>query len=421
MNRRTWAAIVGAAVVLVVIWRLFAAGDASAIDVDAQPAARRDVFRSVVTASGEVIATRYADIGTSVMGRVVELRVAEGDEVSSGDVVARIDAAQAQSSADALAAAVDALEAEAAAAEDQLRTAESQRDVAAARDREAKRVAERAVSLFDRGFIPESERDAAVAAADAAGGELAAAEAGVARARGSASAADGRVAQARAQLTGALDTLEKTEIISPIDGRVTRLNVREGEMVVIGIQNQPGTTLMTISDLAEIDAEVKVAEADVLRIRKGQEASVVLEALPESRFSGKVIEIGASALPTSGAGAAAREFRVVVRLDRPQALLRPGLTCDAEIITDEQLDVLTVPLQAVVLRTDESGAEQRGVFVVEGEGARFKVVDTGIIGGIEIEVGGIAEGADVIVGPIQALRTLEDGTSIRATRLGAAR
>jgi len=297
----------------------------------------------------------------------------------------------------------------------------SKRDVAAARDREAKRVAERAVSLFDRGFISESERDAAVAAADAAGGELAAAEAGVARARGSAAAADGRVVQARAQLAGALDTLQKTEIVSPIDGRVTRLNVREGEMVVIGIQNQPGTTLMTISDLAEIDAEVKVAEADVLRIRKGQEASVVLEALPESRFSGKVIEIGASALPTSGAGAAAREFRVVVRLDRPQALLRPGLTCDAEIITDERLDVLTVPLQAVVLRTDESGAEQRGVFVVEGESARFKVVDTGIIGGIEIEVSGIDEGADVIVGPIQALRTLEDGTSIRATRLGAAR
>jgi HlyD family secretion protein len=421
MRRSTWAAVVGAAVVLFVIWRLFAAGDASTIDVDSQSAMRRDVFRSMVTASGEVIATRYADIGTSVMGRVVELRVAEGDEVSSGDVLARIDAAQAQSSADALAAAVEALEAEAAAAEDQQRTAESQRDVAAARDQEARRAAERAATLFDRGFIPESELDTAVAAADAAAGELAAAEAAVARARGSAAAADRRVSQARAQLTGALDTLQKTEIISPIDGRVTRLNVREGEMVVIGIQNQPGTTLMTVSDLAEIDAEVKVAEADVLRIRKGQEASVVLEALPGSRFSGRVIEIGASALPTSGAGAAAREFRVVVRLDRPQALLRPGLTCDAEIITDERLDVLTVPLQAVVLRTDDSGAERRGVFVVEGGNARFEVVDTGIIGGIEIEVSGIDEGAEVIVGPIQALRTLEDGASIRATRLDAAR
>ena len=421
MSRRNIAAIVAVAVVLIIVWRMVAGGGGSGIEVDVQPTARRDVFRSIVTASGEIIATRYADIGTSVMGRVVELRVAEGDEVSAGDVVARIDAAQAQSTADASAAGVDALEAEAASAEDQLRTAESQRDVAAAREREARRAAERAVSLFDRGFIPESERDAAVAAAEAAEGELAAAEAGVARARGSAAAAEQRVAQARAQLAGALDTLQKTEIISPIDGRVTRLNVREGEMVVIGIQNQPGTTLMTISDLAEIDAEVKVAEADVLRIRNGQTASVILDALPGRRFDGKVIEIGASALPTSGAGAAAREFRVVVRLDRPEALLRPGLTCDAEIVTDERREVLTVPLQAVVLRTDDNGAEQRGVFVVDGQSARFVEVETGIIGGIEIEVSGVDDGAEVIVGPFQALRTLEDGASIRPTRLTAAR
>ncbi|MGD8818078.1 MAG: efflux RND transporter periplasmic adaptor subunit, partial [Acidobacteriota bacterium] len=211
----------------------------------------------------------------------------------------------------------------------------------------------------------------------------------------------------------------KTEIISPIDGRVTRLNVREGEMVVIGIQNQPGTTLMTISDLAEIDAEVKVAEADVLSIAHGQPATVTLDALPGRTFSGKVIEIGASALPSSGAGAAAREFRVVVRLDRPEALLRPGLTCDVEIVTDERRDVLTVPLQAVVLRSGPDGAEQRGVFVADGDDARFVTVETGIIGGIAIEVSGIDAGVEVVVGPFQALRALEDGTAISATRLGA--
>ncbi len=417
MSGRTVGLILGPVVVVAVAWRLVAGGGAAALDVDVQSVARRDAFRSVVTASGEVIATRYADIGTSVMGRVMELRVAEGDEVSAGDVVARIDAAQARSAADAAAAAVEVLQAEADSAEEQLRTAESQRDVAAARDRAAQREAERAATLFGRGFISESERDTAIAAAEAAAGELAAAQAGVARADGSAQAARQRIAQSRAQLDGTLDTLQKTEIVSPIDGRVTRLNVREGEMVVIGIQNQPGTTLMTISDLADIDAEVKVAEADVLRIRDGQQASVVLEALPGRRFSGKVIEIGASALPISGAGAAAREFRVVVRLDRPQALLRPGLTCDVEIITEERRDVLTVPLQSVVLRADDSGGEQRGVFVAEGDTVRFATVETGIIGGIEIEVGGIDEGAEVVVGPFQALRALDDGARIQANRL----
>ena len=108
--------------------------------------------------------------------------------------------------------------------------------------------------------------------------------------------------------------LRKTDIVSPLDGVVTRLPVREGEMVVIGIQNMPGTTLMTISDLADVNAEVKVAEADVLRIRGGQPATVTLEAVPGQEFTGEVVEVGASALPTVGAGAAAREFKVKVRL-----------------------------------------------------------------------------------------------------------
>ena len=99
-------------------------------------------------------------------------------------------------------------------------------------------------------------------------------------------------------------------------------------MVVIGLQNQPGTTLMTVSDLSQIDAEVKVAEADVLRIALGQPATVTLEAIPGKPFTGKVVEIGASALPVT-AGASAREFKVVVRLDNADAGLaaRSHLRC----------------------------------------------------------------------------------------------
>ncbi len=141
----------------------------------------------------------------------------------------------------------------------------------------------------------------------------------------------------------ARDVLDKTSIVSPIDGVVTRLRVRNGEMVVVGIQNQPGTTLMTISDLGAIDAEVRVAEADILNVARDQKAEVTLEALPGKKFSGKVVEIGASALPVTGA-AAAREFRVVVRLDAPDAGLRPGLTGDADIVTSERTNVLTVPV-----------------------------------------------------------------------------
>ncbi len=189
-------------------------------------------------------------------------------------------------------------------------------------------------------------------------------------------------------------------------------------MVVIGVQNQPGTTLMTISDLGAIDAEVKVAEADVLRLKAGQAADVTLEALPDRTFRGQVVEIGASALPVTGTGAAAREFKVVVRLENPDPGLRPGLTCDAEIVTAERSNVLTVPLQSVVLRTDAQGVERTGVFVLDNGVATFTPVTTGVIGGLDMEIDGVAEDTPVITGPYQVLRDLQDGALVRADPAG---
>jgi len=239
----------------------------------------------------------------------------------------------------------------------------------------------------------------------------------VARAEQAETAAQRRVALAQAQLRGAQDILSKTQIVAPISGVVSRLQVRAGEMVVVGIQNQPGTTLMTISDLSAIDAEVKVAEADVLRVAVGQTGQVTLEALPGRVFSGKVLEVGTSALPVAGAGAAAREFRVLVRLDRPEPGLRPGLTCDAEILTSEARDVLTVPLQAVVLRPDAGrGGDRRGVFTVKDGRAVFLPVTTGAIGGLDVVVSEIPEGTRVVAGPFQVLRALQDGTPVRPNR-----
>jgi HlyD family secretion protein len=226
-------------------------------------------------------------------------------------------------------------------------------------------------------------------------------------------ASDRRLAETRADAARVGDLLAKTEILAPIGGTVTRLPVQEGEMVVMGIQNQPGTTLMTISDLSSIDAEVKVAEADVLRVQINQTARVTMEAIPGVSFTGRVVEIGASALPVVGTGAAAREFRVKVRLDSPDRQLRPGLTCDAEILTAERHGVLAVPLQSVVIRPGKDGQDQTGVFVPEGRTVRFRPVTTGLIGGLDIEVTGLNDGTPVVTGPFQALRELKDGQAAR--------
>ena len=183
-------------------------------------------------------------------------------------------------------------------------------------------------------------------------------------------------------------------------------------MVVMGIQNAPGTTLMTVSDLSSVNAELKVAEADILRTVVGQEAEVMLDAVPNRRFSGKVIEVGTSALTTTNSGAAGREFKVVIRIDQPDSGLRPGLTCDAEILTEVLEKVVTVPLQAVVLR-DREGKEQAGVFLAQEGVARFQSVSPGVIGGLDISVEGISTGDPVIIGPFQVLRDLEEGTKVR--------
>lgn len=382
-----------------------------ATEVDFATVTRTATLRSFVTASGEIVATRYADIGSNAMGRLVGLKVKEGDRVKAGQVLARIDPVQAASTAAAANASLSALEADARGAENQARAAEADLASAKARATESQKALTRAKDLRASGLIPQSELDTATANAEAAAAQVAAATAALARAGQSRESAERRVLQGRAEQTRTRDLLDKTQITAPIDGVVTRLDVEEGEMVVIGVQNQPGTILMTVSDLSAINAEVKVAEADVLRLKLDNAATVSLEAAGGQSFPGTVVEIGASALPQVGAQAAAREFKVKVRLSGDTSALRPGLTCDAEILVAEKTNALTVPLQAVVQRDNVTG-----VYVVENNVATFTPITSGIIGGLSIEVAGLGEGVTIVSGPFQALRELKDGTPVRARK-----
>lgn len=388
-------------------WQSRSTGDAVAVTT--ATVERVPQLQSQVTASGEIVASRFAEIGANVMGRIVALSVKEGDRVTEGQELARIDPIQAASTAEAATAALAALEADARAGTTQVRTAQAALEEAQSRALEAATALERAQQLRQSGLIAAADFDRLAAANSAAMAQVASAAATVDRTRQSAEGADRRVAQGRAERARARDQLSKTSITAPIGGVVTRLDVEVGEMVVIGVQNQPGTILMTVSDLSAINAEVKVAEADVMRLAVGLPASVTLEALPDQRFPGHVVEIGASALPQTGTQAAAREFRVKVRLDQTTTPLRPGLTCDATIVAAERKSVLAVPLQSVV---DRNG--RTGVFLVENGIARFAPVASGIIGGLSIEVDGVTEGATIVAGPIQVLRDLQDGAAVRS-------
>ena len=163
----------------------------------------------------------------------------------------------------------------------------------------------------------------------------------------------------RAQLTRVNDVLSKTTYTAPFNGTVTNLPVHEGETVVMGIQNSPGSTLMTVADMSMITAEVQVDETDIVNVKLDQPAEVTIDAMPNQTFKGKVSEIGDNAIIRStgvstsqslAGGQEAKDFKVVITLPDPPANLRPGLSATAKITTGLAHDAVTIPIQALTMR-----------------------------------------------------------------------
>ena len=222
----------------------------AATEVDFGTITRQASLQSFVTASGEIVAERFADIGSSTMGRLVDLAVKEGDRVKVGQLLAQIDPVQARSSADAAAAALSALEAEARGAAEQVRASQADIAVAKARANEAQKASGASARTTQPGAHP------ALRARHRRGAGRG--RRGAARRRHGGAAAHravqrqcrpaGRPGSRRAGRAPAI-SWTRPAITAPLDGVVTRLDVEEGEMVVIGVQNQPGSILMTVSDL----------------------------------------------------------------------------------------------------------------------------------------------------------------------------
>ena len=252
-----------------------------------------------------------------------------------------------------------------------------------------------------------------------------------------------------ANLTHASDVLQKTTYAAPFDGMITNLPVREGETVVIGIQNSPGSTLMTIADMSVITAEVKVDETDIVNVTMGQPAEVSIDAIPKKTFKAVVTEIGNNAIVRStgvstsqqtSASQEAKDFKVVVTLQDPPEDLRPGLSATAKITTATRSQALTIPIQALTIRRQadlesktENGAVQaagpqnaaskqkdkdkeeiQGVFVIRNGKAEYVPIVAGITGTTDIEIlKGLREGDEIVTGSYKVLRTMRPGASVK--------
>lgn len=404
---------------------------------------------SVVTASGEIKPLNWVNITATAFGQITSVHVKEGERVKAGQLIAQLESIQPAADVDASKASVAAAEADVNTSEAAARSAASAHDTAEADLARARAEEERAKNQFARianlvreKLVSRTEFDTAQASlrvAEAATVRAVAASAQtraqVEQAESQVKRAKGMVEQVRSQLARLANVLTKHTITAPRDGLVTNLSVHAGENVVIGIQNSPGSLLGTIADMSVITAEVKVDETDIINVKLGQVADVTIDAVPDTKFQGKVTEIGNTAIIRSTGQASslgssssqeAKDFKVVVTLENPPPGLRPGFTTTAKIETHRKKDILTIPIQAITVRTPaqllpmpEDGklvvpdeikrdkTETQGVFVVRGNTVEFVKVKTGITGITDVEVeGALKVGDEVVTGSYKVLRTI---------------
>src|SRR6202047_3227125 len=329
------------------------------VTVQTGKAGRQDLA-SVVSASGEVRPKTYVNIGANAFGKITRLYVKEGDRVKKGQLLAQLENVQSSADVNATQASVEASETDSVAAAAALNTSMADLNRAQSDFERAQLDWTRAQGLYKESLVAKSEYDSQKAGWQTAQAGLAQAQARVAQAKAQRDSADRHISQNRANLTHAADVLQKTTYVAPFDGMITNLPVREGETVVIGIQNSPGSTLMTLADMSVITAEVKVDETDIVNVRLGQSAEVSIDAIPKKVFKAVVTEIGNNAIgrPTGvstsqqvTSSQEAKDFKVVVTLQDPPQDLRPGLSTTAKITTATRANALTVPIQALTVRS----------------------------------------------------------------------
>ena len=441
---------IGAAAVVVlggIVWFSVYQVNKGVVTVQSGQVVRQDLT-SVVTASGEIRPKNYTNVLGEGFGKITDIVAKEGDHVHRGDVLLHLESIQ--PGADVLAQQANlagteaAMKASAANYDSAVATlAQRQADL-----EKAKLDWARSQSLYQSELIAKSDYDAAHATYDSAAAALNAATAQVDQSRAAREQSRLMADQARAVLTHQQDVLRKTTYRAPIDGIVSYIAVRVGENVVPGIQNAEGSFLMTISDMSIVTSEVKVDETDITNVRDGQVADVTIDAIPGKTFHGHVTEVGELAILRSSGQAAttqatantqeARDFKVVVTLDNPPDSLRPGLSSTAKIQTAQKKAVLTIPLQALAVRSQQElddakkpkgnvtlaaskpatgsaeKSEIQGVFVIRNKKAEFIPVQTGITGTTDIEVtSGLKEGDQIVTGSYKVLRTLRPGAGVK--------
>jgi HlyD family secretion protein len=430
-NKWIWIAL-GAVVMVLLIGLSVARNAKGTVQAVQMAKVRREDVTSRVRAPGKIEAKTQVKISADIMGKVVVLNVKEGDPVKKGQLLMQLDDTQYRAAHGQAVAALSSAKARVREAESALRVSDANFT--------------RQQALFDQKLLSQAEWDQATNAHESARATLATAQEEVTR--------------ATAAATGAADNLAKCRFIAPFDGVLSALNVEKGEIVITGTMNNPGTQIMTVSDLSRMLVRAEVDETDVVDMKLGQKAKISVDAFPDTTFSATVTEIGNTAKASTISSVAGQtNFEVKVAFDDNVPQVRPGMTADVDIETATHTKTLAVPIQAVIIRTQgqldraargKMGAHPRGaqaatrgktakaaafpadedtagkkdpeitgVMVVNGEVTKFVPVKAGIASETMLEVtGDVKEGDVVVSGPYKALREIKPGAKVKREQPG---
>jgi HlyD family secretion protein len=364
-----------------------------------------------VTANGKIQARRKVDLSALVMGQIVNLAAKEGDRVQKGQLLLQIDRAQ--------------LAAQTAGRESALGAMRSDLLASRSNAEQARFDYERARRNWEAKILSEAEFQKAKSVYDTAQANL--------------SAVQQRLQESGANLAASRDSLSKTTVSAPIAGVVTYLPVKEGEVTVIGTMNNPGTQLLTISDMSEVEAVMMVDETSVPEVKVGQKANLNIDAYPNRPFEGIVTEVGSSPIAKNDPdllsltqGSEAINFKAKIRVVNPPDTIRPGFSVTADILTGRKEGATAIPIQALVVRdvpkkdgkaaaTSSSGRTQteEGVYLVKNQKLAFQKVVTGLAGELMIEVkSGPKVGEEIVTGPFKVLRQVKEGDKVIVEKEG---
>lgn len=390
MTRKQWL-VVGALVALIAVpVMLKVSGGGTEKSVDVERVTGRSLTPTVL-ASGTLTYESLVTLAPEVTGRVKEILVKEGDQVKRDQLLMRLDPAAPR-------AAIEQSKAQVRQA--RLRIERGQVDVAAQVTKVRRFEALKATGMVDANSLQEltSARDLAEVDLRTSREQL---------------------TQAEAQLRQAEEALAKTEIRSPLDGKVTAIYVKVGQTAVPSFSGISGSILVDVADTASIDAEINVDETDIARIRMGAQARVVPAAFPDRTLPGTVDQVAIAPRMQAGQN---KSYLVRIRLANTEGVtFHPGMSCRAEVLTNtrEDAQVLAVPVQAVRYEDNPDKASQAekslaSVYVYDGGRAHKRTVTTGTADDSYIAiVSGLKEGEQVIVGPAKTVLFLVDGEKLR--------